>query len=256
MSSLAADVVLVHLVDLPFNVWGLASSVASAVGVFAAIGIAVFSQRHDGRERDKQRVHDADERASDRQALQADQLALRERDQNERDISQARNVVGGVPQRLRPYAGQSASPDPNQEMGPAVINASDSVITNVRLIGAWTPLSNWAVMGGRQMWYHRRRMGDGYASLILPHDEVEFVSVWLQEIDDPDAVEGYRSQQVAGLMPEMITGLQVAIEWTDSRGQRWVRLGFEEPRLRTDYSDTDMAEIEKNWRVRYNPDTD
>lgn len=254
MGSTEAGVTLVRLVDLPLNLWGLISSIVGALGVAAAFVIAILGQKHDARERDKQRVHDADERANERQMLQEAELALRERTQMEHDLSQARNVVGGVPRRLRPYAGQSASPDPNQTMGPAVINASDSVITEVRLIGAWAPLDNWSVMSGRQMWYHRRRMGDGYASLVLPHDEVEFVSTWLQEFEDTGAPGGWQSVGVEGVTPEMITGLQVAIEWRDSRGQVWIRLGSDEPRLSTKYSISEMGRIEQEWRVRNNPE--
>lgn len=254
MGSTEVGVTLVRLVDLPLNLWGLISSIVGALGVVAAIVIAILSQKHDKRQRNEQRVHDANERANERQAQQEAERALRERMQMEHDLSQARNVVGGVPRRLRPYAGQSASPDPNQTMGPAVINASDSVITEVRLIGAWAPLSSWSALSGRQMWYHRRRMGDGYASLVLPHDEVEFVSTWLQEIEDPDAHSGWRSEQVEGVMPETITGLRVAIQWTDSRGRKWVRLGSAEPRLSTEYSISEMGIIHQEWRVRDNPE--
>ncbi len=53
----------------------------------------------------------------------------------------------------------------------------------------------------------------------------------------------------------MITDLQVAIRWTDSRGQEWVRLGYDEPRPRTDYSTEELDRIIREWTVRYNPET-
>lgn len=257
--AISAPALLVRIVHIPFDTMELVSTIVSVAGVLVAISIAIYTQIHDTRQRASQRTHDADERAKDRAAAAELQRQRQVEEQRQRDLEQARNIVGGAPRRLRQYAGQAGElpSDATEVMGPVVINASDSVISDVRLLGAQCPLSSWSVGGGRQVWYHRRRMADGITALILPHDEVEFVATWLEELDDPtlDPWTPPAYSRIDGVTIEMITRLEVAMEWTDSRGQRWVRLGHAEPLLRSEFSDEKIAALEREWMPRYNPDT-
>jgi len=210
-------------VSTGFN-WTLASVVISVVGIIVALGVAITNLRHDSNERAKQHKHDSGEREDERAARRAE----RAEDQRAASLFRARNVIGGPPARLRLRAELPAGPGRADGGGPTIINASDSIITDVTLIGATTPLDPGNPLSGRIVWYRRRRSGDGNASVVLPHDEVEFPANWLQEIDDDGQ---YHVQRIHPRLV-MYWGMSVAFAWTDSAGKRWIRLGKEDPYLK------------------------
>lgn len=214
----------------------------SAVGVLVALAIALGNWQHDKKERQRQRAYDAELRQAERSRAEAEQA-----------FADARNVVGGVPQRVRASGALFEQPQLNAKMGPAVINASDSVINNVRLIGARAPLHPDDQSVGDTRWYHRRRSNDGFMSVVLPHSEVEFYPSWIDDLVD-NGRPYYR--KLTGISSQMVFELEVAISWSDSRGNKWMREGYQEPVLVNDWSDAQWAAVSLRWLVKASPDDD
>jgi hypothetical protein len=215
----------------------------SAVGVLVALGIALGNWQHDKKERRLQRTYDAELR-------QAEHARAGE----EQAFADARNVVGGVPQRVRASGALFEQPQLEAKMGPAVINASGSVINNVRLIGARAPLHPDDQSVGDTRWYHRRRSNDGFMSLVLPHSEVEFYPSWIDDLVAEDGRPYYR--KLSRMSSQIVFELEVAINWSDSRGNKWIREGHQEPVRVNDWSDAQWAAMNLRWLVRASPDDD
>lgn len=246
MTNFASSPLQVHLVGMSFNWISFAVAVIGLGNLIAGVTIAVTSARRDNAARADQRAHDAAEREKERTYAEAQRDEARANEQHEEALAEARNIIGGPPKRVREamtgFAEAAAGPN---GLGPTVINATASVISDIQLFGAFSHGDPWNPRVAESRWYPARRTHGGQATVILPGGEMEFAPQWVSEYWDEDTQRWISSQEhfdVSGL-----SSLRVAFRWTDARGVQWIRQGHDEPKLFNDFTIEDLGRVSQEW---------